>query len=196
MIPFTTLDANAVPLAQANVDTDQIFPARFLQKDRLPGFGQFLFYDRRYNPDGSIQPDFVLNQGGFADAEILVADSNFGCGSSRENAVWVLQDAGFRAVLAPSFGDIFYNNCLKNGVLAVRLPHDVVTQLLTSISPVSNRRLQIDLPEQTVTLPSGQGVNFAINAFAKHCLVSGIDELDYTMSRADEIAAFERSHPY
>ncbi len=182
---FTTLEAVAMPIAQPNVDTDQIIPARFLQKLRKDGFGQYLFHDLAENPD------FVLNRPAYREARILVAEQNFGCGSSRENAVWALYDRGFRVVIAPSFGDIFFTNCLKNGLLPVVLPTDVVDDLLPSLRGQS---LKVDLESQLVTLPDGAGHHFDIDPFARHCLLNGIDELDYTLSLMQEIAAFERSY--
>jgi 3-isopropylmalate/(R)-2-methylmalate dehydratase small subunit len=182
---FTTLEAVAMPMTQPNIDTDQIIPARFLQKLRKDGFGQYLFHDLAENAD------FVLNRPAYREARILVAEQNFGCGSSRENAVWALHDRGFRVVIAPSFGDIFFNNCLKNGLLPVVLPQGVVAGLLASLP---GQKLKVDLETQTVRLPGGTVHGFDIDPFAKHCLLNGIDELDYTLSLMQEIAAFERNY--
>jgi 3-isopropylmalate/(R)-2-methylmalate dehydratase small subunit len=189
---FTPLDAIAVPIAQPNVDTDQIIPARFLQKLRRNGFGQYLFHDLRFHADGSENRIFVLNQPPYRAARILVAEQNFGCGSSRENAVWALSDYGFRVLVAPSFGDIFFNNCLKNGLLPLTLPSDVVSSLLASLQAAPGQTVQADLASQTIVFPGGGRYEFAVDPFAKHCLLNGIDELDYTLSKMDEIMAFER----
>jgi 3-isopropylmalate/(R)-2-methylmalate dehydratase small subunit len=189
---FAPLDAVAVPIAQSNVDTDQILPARFLQKLRRDGFGQYLFHDLRFNSNGSENPDFILNQPPCREARILVAGQNFGCGSSRENAVWALADYGFRLLIAPSFGDIFFNNCLKNGLLPITLPPDIVANLLASLQATPGQKIQADLASQTVVLPDGARHTFTVDPFAKHCLLNGVDELDYTLSRMDEILAFER----
>jgi 3-isopropylmalate/(R)-2-methylmalate dehydratase small subunit len=191
---FTRLDALALPIAQANVDTDQIIPARFLQKPRDDGFGQYLFNDLRFRPDGSENPDFLLNQPPYGDARIVVGDANFGCGSSRENAVWALHDYGFRAAIAPSFGDIFFTNSLKNGLLPIALPADVVSGLLVRLKETPGLAIQVDLAAQIVTLPDGDVHSFEVDPFAKHCLLNGLDELDYTLSRSDEIAAFEQRY--
>jgi 3-isopropylmalate/(R)-2-methylmalate dehydratase small subunit len=189
---FVRLEASALPIAQSNVDTDQIFPARFLQKPRGDGLGHCLFHDLRFNLDGSEKPDFVLNKPQFRDARIIVGNENFGCGSSRENAVWALVDYGFKVALAPSFGDIFAGNCLKNGVLPIRLPRDVVSALLARlIQTPAQKMIQVDLESQTVTLPDGVSQSFEIEPFAKHCVMNGLDELDYTLTRLDEISAFE-----
>jgi 3-isopropylmalate/(R)-2-methylmalate dehydratase small subunit len=189
---FAPLDGIAVPIAQPNVDTDQIIPARFLQKLRRNGFGQYLFHDLRFLSDGSENPAFILNQPPFRAARILVAEQNFGCGSSRENAVWALADYGFRLLIAPSFGDILFSNCLKNGLLPVMLPPDAVTGLLASLQAAPGQTIQADLASQTVVFPDGARHEFAVDPFAKHCLLNGVDELDYTLSRMDEIIAFER----
>jgi 3-isopropylmalate/(R)-2-methylmalate dehydratase small subunit len=184
---FTTIESIAMPMARPNIDTDQIIPARFLQKLRKDGFGQYLFHDLAENAD------FVLNRPAYHEARIMVAEQNFGCGSSRENAVWALYDRGFRVVIAPSFGDIFFNNCFKNGLLPVVLPPDVVAHLL---SFGEGQRLKVDLESQTVRLPDGAVHGFDIDPFAKHCLLNGIDELDYTLSLMPQITAFEQSYEW
>src|SRR3712207_22866 len=154
MEPFRRLDAVAVPIARPNVDTDQITPARFLHKPRSDNHGAYLFHDLRRRPDGTEDPDFVLNRPAYREARILVAERNFGCGSSRENAVWALHDHGFRAAIAPSFGDIFFNNGLKNGLLPVVLPADVVNDLVAQLEARPGATVAIDLPAQTVTAPT------------------------------------------
>jgi len=190
MEPLRHLDGIALPIARANVDTDQITPARFLHKPRGDDHGQYLFHDSRRQADGSLDPDFPLNRAEYAGARIIVADHNFACGSSRENAVWALFDHGFRAAIAPSFGDIFASNCLKNGVLPVRLPAAVVAGLLQALQETPGARVQVDLERQTVTLPDGAVHGFEIDPFSRHCLLNGIDELDYTRELAPEIDAF------
>jgi len=184
MQAFQAIQSTFVPMAEANIDTDQIIPARFLQKPRREGCGPWLFHDLRENPA------FVLNQPAYRGARVLVAAQNFGCGSSRENAVWALYDYGFRVVIAPSFGDIFYGNCLQNGLLPVRLPQVHVDKLFAA-SPAE--MIKVDLESQTVNF-SGEQWSFDIDAFAKHCLLDGIDELGYTLSRLTEIVAFEQSY--
>jgi 3-isopropylmalate/(R)-2-methylmalate dehydratase small subunit len=194
MESFTHLESSAAPFFQANIDTDQIIPARFLQKPRSGGFGQYLFHDLRFDQSGAERPEFVLNQEAHRNTRMVVANVNFGCGSSRENAVWALHDYGVGVAIAPSFGDIFYNNCLKNGLLPVPLPEDVVADLLVKIAETPDLLIRVDLDKQTVTLPDGAVHSFEINPFAKHCLLNGLDELDYTLSRRDEIAAFEHRY--
>jgi 3-isopropylmalate/(R)-2-methylmalate dehydratase small subunit len=192
MEPFTTLRATAMPFIGVNVDTDQILPARFLSKPRSGGFAQYLFHDLRFAGDGSENPAFVLNQPRFRDSRILVGEDNFACGSSRENAVWAICDYGFRAAIAPSFGDIFYNNSLKNGFLPITLPGPVVAAMIRALLDGPATSIGIDLPAQTVTGPDGGVHRFEIAAFPKHCLVNGIDELDYTLTHLAAIDAYEQ----
>jgi 3-isopropylmalate/(R)-2-methylmalate dehydratase small subunit len=191
---LTYLDSVAVPIASINCDTDQILPARFLQKPRSDDFGQFLFRALRFGADGAERPDFVLNQAPYRGSRIVVANHNFGCGSSREHAVWALYDYGIRAAIAPSFGDIFFINCLKNGLLPIVLPESVVLPLLDNLSARPGSRIAIDLPAQTATLPDGSIHAFEMEPFAKECLLRGMDEIDYTLSHRDRIDAFERNH--
>ena len=190
--PFQHLDAVAVPIAQSNVDTDQIVPARYLQKPRSDDFGKYLFRDLRFRTDGSEVPEFVLNQPPYRNGRIVIAERNFGCGSSREHAVWALYDYGFQAVIAPSFGDIFSSNALKNGLLPVVLPEEAVATIIEAIQTAPGSRICVDLVGQTVVAPDGTSYSFDIGPFAKHCLVNGLDELDYTLSLVDHIAEFER----
>jgi 3-isopropylmalate/(R)-2-methylmalate dehydratase small subunit len=187
MEAFTRLDAVAAPLDRANVDTDQIVPALYLQKPRSDNFGDYLFHDVRRS--GA----FVLDEPAYAHARILVAGPNFGCGSSREHAVWALHDGGFRAVIAPSFGDIFQTNALKNGLLPVRLPAPVVQRLLGALQAAPGARMQVDLQAQTVTGPGGETEPFAIDPFPRHCLLEGLDEIDYTLTQRAAIDAFEQA---
>jgi 3-isopropylmalate/(R)-2-methylmalate dehydratase small subunit len=192
MEPFTRLDAVAAPMPVPNVDTDQIIPARFLRKSRSDGYGQYLFRDLRFEPDGSEKPGFVLNEAPYRGARILVADKNFGCGSSREHAVYALWDYGFRAVVAPSFGDIFFGNSFKNGFLPIVLPAEATTSLRGAIQRQPGARIAVDLAAQLVVGPDGTTYPFEIDAYRKECLLKGIDELDFTLARRTEIAEFER----
>ncbi len=191
MEPFVTLTAPALPLDLANVDTDQIIPARYLGRPRERQV-EAMFRDLRYTPDGAPRPEFVMNQPGFASARILVADRNFGCGSSRENAVTVMVDNGFRAFIAPSFGDIFHNNCFQNGVLPIRLPAERVAALRAQLRAKPGATLTVDLAGQTVLGPDGQRDAFDIDPFRKDCLLKGVDEVSLTLGHADQIAAFEQ----
>jgi 3-isopropylmalate/(R)-2-methylmalate dehydratase small subunit len=191
---FGILETTAVPIARANVDTDQILPARFLHKPRKAGYGRYLFHDLRFRPDGTPDDGFVLNHPRLRDAKIVVGGENFACGSSRENAVWAFYDYGVRAILAPSFGDIFFSNSFKNGLLPIRLPAEVVARLHAALAKTVDAPVRVDLAAQTVTLPDGTSQSFEVNAFAKHCLLNGIDELDYTLGMLDQIESFERRY--
>lgn len=194
MRSFTKLTAVAVPLDMANVNTDQIFPARFIKKPRATGYAQFAFHDVRRDDDGNPRDDFPLNQQRFAEAQILVADANFGCGSSREGAVYTLQDSGFRAVIAPSFGDIFAANCLKNGVLTVTLPAETAAGLRDELHKANDRSLTIDLETETIRRPGGGTLRFSADQFQKHCLMNGLNEIDLSLEFADRMAEFEARH--
>ena len=194
MKPFTRLTAVAAPLDLPNVDTDRVIPARFLRNPRSGGYGQFCFHDLRIRPDGSEDPEFVLNRPAYQAAEILVAAENFGCGSSREGAVWALAGRGIRAVVAPSFGDIFHENCLRNGLLPVRLPAAVAARLRQAIHAAPGATLTIDLPAQTVTGPEGLAHGFEIDAFRKQALLEGLDDIGLTLRHDAEIEAFEGRH--
>ena len=174
-----------------NIDTDQIIPARYLKAISKEGLGEGLFIDWRKNPDGSLKPDFPLNKPEAKGAQILVAGDNFGCGSSREHAPWALVQNGFRAVVSTSFADIFKGNALKNGLLPVVVPADVHKQLLAS----QGKTATIDLAAQTLTLEGGKPVQFPIDAFAKRCLLDGVDELGYMLQKEASIAAYEAAHP-
>ncbi|HMN82850.1 MAG TPA: 3-isopropylmalate dehydratase small subunit [Burkholderiaceae bacterium] len=192
MIPFTRLQAVAMPLPRPNLDTDQILPARYLQKPRDVGFAQFLFDDVRRLADGSRDPAFPLNQPVYRDARIVVGGANFACGSSREHAVWALADHGFRAVIAPGFGDIFRGNAPKNGLLPVVLPAADVEHLLNLLAARPGASLTIDLQTCEVGLPDDSRRAFDIEPFARHCLLNGLDEIDYTLTLMPQIEAFER----
>ena len=192
MKKFDTLTAVALPYPQVNVDTDQIIPARFLQKMRDNNFGEYLFRDLRFDEKGNEKPSFPLNKPELRGSQIIVAEQNFGCGSSREHAVWALSDYGFRAAIAPSFGDIFFNNSLKNGMLPIIQPAAVVAKLLEDLQKSPGAQITIDLEHQEITGPDGTKHPFEVDPFSKHCLLNGIDELEYTLSQSDQIAAFER----
>ena len=187
MEPFTTLTARAAPLDLVNVDTDRIVPARFLRRPRAEGYGQFLFHDLR-----EAEPDFPLDRPEHAGAKILVAAENFGCGSSREGAVWALKGAGFRAWIAPSFGDIFFENSAKNGALAIVLPHARVAVIREMLHEFPGMELAIDLLSQTVRFPDGTTDRFEVDPFRKECLLAGIDEIGLTLRYEDAIAEYEQ----
>ena len=181
----------AAPLNRLNVDTDQIIPKQFLKRIERTGFGQFLFYDWRFRDNGDANPDFVLNDLRYQEASILVAGANFGCGSSREHAPWALQQYGFKAVIAPSFADIFRNNCYKNGLLPIALPDDVTADLMEQIEAQEGYRLMVDLEAQQVIQPDGTSHAFEIGDFEKHCLLNGLDEIGWTLQFDERISAYE-----
>jgi 3-isopropylmalate/(R)-2-methylmalate dehydratase small subunit len=191
MQPFQKLTATAVPLRAENVDTDQIIPARFLTAVTKAGMGDGLFASWRYNADGSPKEDFVLNRPEYQGAEVLIAGRNFGSGSSREHAVWALTEYGFKAVITPGYGDIFYNNSLKSGLLPIVLPRETVNMLLDLVEEEPETGITIDLANQTVNLPDGQQHKFEIEPFRKLCLLEGVDDLGYILSKEEKIAAFE-----
>ena len=180
-----------VPLDRINVDTDQIIPKQFLKRIERTGFGEFLFYDWRYLENGEPNPAFVLNEPRYRDVSILIAGVNFGCGSSREHAPWALQQYGFKAILAPSFADIFRNNCYKNGILPITLPADVIADLSDAARVTEGYRLMVDLETQSVICPDGTSHPFEIGDFEKHCLLNGLDEIGWTLQFEADIAAFE-----
>ena len=183
------------PLDRVNVDTDQIIPKQFLKRIEKTGFGQFLFYDWRFGADGKKNPDFVLHEPRYEGASILVAGKNFGCGSSREHAVWALADFGFRAVIASSFADIFANNSAKNGFLAVRLNENEVAQLIQRARDSADYHITIDLERCAVRDDQGFRANFPIDDFVRHCLLHGLDDIGLTLQHEAEIAAYEARHP-
>ena len=194
MKPFTTVSAVAAPLDMINVDTDQVIPARFLGRPVDERYPDYLFHDMRFDADGAERPDFVLNRAGFRDASLLVADRNFGCGSSREHAVTALVEAGFRAVIAPSFGDIFYANSLKNGFLPVRLPDEVCRRLRGMLHDGPGGEITVDLESQTVTAPDQTTWSFDIDPFQKRKVLHGVDDIDDTLGEIEAIRAFEREY--
>lgn len=188
MKPFTNFESRIVPLNITNVDTDQIIPARFLKTTSKVGLDKQLFNDWRYDARGNPNPEFILNKPEAQGAQALVAGDNFGCGSSREHAPWALTQFGFRAVISTSFADIFKQNSLKNSLLPIVVPEDVLAELLAAGTSAT---VKIDLPNQTLTTPSGRKVEFPVDAFSKHCLVNGVDELGYIQQHEAEIAAYE-----
>ncbi|HEX3354627.1 MAG TPA: 3-isopropylmalate dehydratase small subunit [Terriglobales bacterium] len=196
MQPFRTHKGKVAPLDRPNIDTDQIIPKQFLKRIERTGFGEFLFYDWRRGKDGSLDPSFSLNQPRYAGASILVTGKNFGCGSSREHAVWALEDFGFRAVIAPSFADIFANNCVKNGVLTVVLAEKEVAEIIRRASEHSDYQLQIDLERCKVEDEQGFSAAFQIDDFTRHCLLEGLDDIGLTLQHEADITAYEaRPHP-
>jgi 3-isopropylmalate/(R)-2-methylmalate dehydratase small subunit len=193
MEPFKTLTGVAAPLNMINVDTDMIIPKQFLKTIKRTGLGTALFDELRYNTDGSEKPDFVLNKPAWRKAKILVAGDNFGCGSSREHAPWALLDFGIRAVIAPSFADIFYNNCFKNGILPIKLPQAEVDKLMDDAERGANAVISIDLEAQEIRGPDGGRITFAVDPFRKQCLLNGWDDISLTMRAEDKIATFEKT---
>lgn len=191
MKAFTTLTGIAAPLPRANVDTDQIIPARFLKTIARTGLGKHLFANFRFREDGSENPDFVLNEAPYRNAEILIAFENFGCGSSREHAPWALLDFGIRCVIAPDFADIFHNNSFKNGILPVKLPREICAALMEDAKLGGNARLTVDLERQVVVRPSGEEIPFEVDAFRRHCLLNGLDDIGQTLARAPAIDGYE-----
>lgn len=191
MQPFTTLTSTPAPLKVVNVDTDMIIPKQYLKTIKRTGLGTALFSEMRYNEDGSENPDFVLNQPAYRQAEILVAGDNFGCGSSREHAPWALLDFGIRCVISTSFADIFYNNCFKNGILPIKVTPEQLDMLFDDAERGSNATLTIDLEAQTIKGPDGGEIRFELDPFRKHCLLNGLDDIGLTMEKATKIEAYE-----
>ena len=191
MDKFTTLTGIAAPMALANIDTDMIIPKQFLKTIQRSGLGVNLFDEMRYTQDGKEIPDFVLNQPAYRKSEIIVAGDNFGCGSSREHAPWALLDFGIRCVIATSFADIFYNNCFKNGILPVVLPQEAIDHLMDDAKKGANARMTVDLENQTVTASDGKSYAFEVDAFKKHCLMNGLDDIGLTMEKAASIDSYE-----
>jgi 3-isopropylmalate/(R)-2-methylmalate dehydratase small subunit len=194
MNPFTKHTGLVAPLDRANVDTDQIIPKQFLKRIERTGFGQFLFYDWRYLPDGKPNPSFVLNEPRYKDASILVADKNFGCGSSREHAPWALGEFGFRVIIAPSFADIFANNCFKNGMLPIALPAELVQEIMSRAQLREGYQLTVDLERQTIADSSGLSILFVVSEFQRYCLLEGLDDIGLTLRHEDLIREYEISH--
>ena len=200
MDKFDKLDAVVAPLDRANVDTDAIIPKQFLKSIKRSGFGPNAFDEWRYldhgepgmdNSKRQINPDFVLNHPRYAGAEVLLTRDNFGCGSSREHAPWALLDQGFKVIIAPSFADIFFNNCFKNGILPIVLSAEKVDQLFNETEASEGYRLTIDLETQTITTPAGETIAFEVDSFRKHCLINGLDDIGLTLQHVDDIKAYE-----
>jgi 3-isopropylmalate/(R)-2-methylmalate dehydratase small subunit len=191
MEKFTTLTGVPAPMDMINIDTDMIIPKQFLKSIERTGFGKSLFFEMRYRDDGSENPDFVLNKPQYRDAKVLIAGDNFGCGSSREHAPWALLDFGITCVIAPSFADIFYNNCFKNGILPIKLPKEDMDKLLDDAERGANATLTIDLEAQTIRGPDGGEINFDVDEFKKHCLLNGLDDIALTMENEAKIDDFE-----
>ena len=191
MQKFTTLEGVAAPMRMINVDTDMIIPKQYLKTIKRTGLGKGLFSEQRYRDDGSENPDFVLNKPAYRKAKIIVAGDNFGCGSSREHAPWALADFGIRCVISTSFGDIFYNNCFKNGVLPIRVSPQDLEKLFDDADRGANATLTIDLEKQEIRGPDGGVVKFEIDAFRKHCMLNGLDDIGLTRQKAAKIASYE-----
>ncbi len=203
MKKFETLNAVAMPLDRPHVDTDAIIPKQYLKSVKRSGFGPNLFDDWRYLEPGEpgqdhgkrrVNPDFVLNQPRYAGAQILLGRENFGCGSSREHAVWALEDAGFCVVIAPSFADIFHNNCFKNGVLPIVLSAEIIDRLFEEVTATEGYRLEVNLEKQLITTPGGGEYPFEVDEFRKYCLLNGLDDIGLTLQHAQEIKAYEERH--
>jgi 3-isopropylmalate/(R)-2-methylmalate dehydratase small subunit len=192
MEAFTKLKGIATLLDLPNVDTDQIIPKQFLKRIERTGFGQYLFYDWRFLDGGALNPDFEMNQDRYRGARILVTRANFGCGSSREHAPWSLEDYGFRCIIAPSFADIFYNNCFKNGMLPVQLREDQVEQIFQHVRRTPGYELSVDLVDQTVRSDDGLKFEFHVDAFRRHCLLNGLDDIGLTLQHEEKIREFEK----
>ena len=203
MKAFVKIDGLACPLDRANVDTDAIIPKQFLKSIKRSGFGPYLFDEWRYTDHGEpgmdcstrpLNKDFVLNQPRYKGAQVMLARENFGCGSSREHAPWAIEDFGFQVIIAPSFADIFFGNCYKNGILPIVASHEIVDKLFAECAAIEGYHLNVDLESQTVTMPSGESFKFDITPHRKHCLLDGLDEIGLTLQHADEIKAFEAKH--
>ena len=191
MKKFEKLTAVAAPLPLINVDTDMIIPARFLKTIKRTGLGKSLFFTLRFDENGEERPEFVLNKTAYNNTKILIAGDNFGCGSSREHAPWALDDYGIRCVIASSFGDIFYNNSFKNGILPIKLPQEDIDNLMEGADRGANATVTVDLDAQEIIGPDGNVIKFEIDAFKKHCLLYGLDDIGLTMEKEDKIQAFE-----
>jgi len=194
MDKFDTLTGVAAPLPMMNVDTDMIIPKQFLKTIKRTGLGANLFDEMRFRDDGSENPDFVLNKPAYRSAQILVSGENFGCGSSREHAPWAIKDFGIRCIIAPSFADIFYNNCFKNGILPIALPQQEVDKLMDDAERGANAVLTVDLEAQEIRGPDGGVIRFEIDPFRKHCLLNGLDDIGLTLEKAAAIDSFEAKH--
>ena len=192
MQAFTEITGLVAPLEVLNVDTDQIIPKQFLKRIEKTGYGQYLFFDWRFHPDGTMNPDLELNASRYKGAAILLAKDNFGCGSSREHAPWALEDYGIRCILAPSFADIFYNNCFNNGMLPIALKGEIVAELFHEVRDQEGYELNVNLSRQLIIKPDGRTIPFEVDPFNKRCLLEGLDQIGLTLDYADKIAAYER----
>jgi len=194
MKPFTTLTGIVAPLDAQNADTDQIIPKQFLKRIERTGYENYLFFDWRFHNDGTPNKDFEMNASRYQGASILLTKDNFGCGSSREHAPWALNDYGIRCILAPSYADIFYNNCFNNGMLPLVLPSATIQQLFDEVRATPGYTLTVDLPSQTITKPDGGKIAFELDPFKKHCLLNGLDQIGLTLVHEDKITAYEKAH--
>ena len=192
MQPYRRHTGAVAPLDRVNVDTDQIIPKQFLKRIERTGFGQFAFFDWRYKDDGTLNPDFELNEPEYQGTTILVAGRNFGCGSSREHAPWALEDMGFRTIIAPSFADIFYNNCFKNGMLPITLPEETVQEIMSRAQERPGYKLTVDLEKETIEDEEGTVAHFDVDEFRRHCLLDGLDDIGLTLQHVDAIANYEQ----
>ncbi|MDA5192730.1 3-isopropylmalate dehydratase small subunit [Govanella unica] len=191
MEKFTTITGIAAPLPMVNIDTDMIIPKQYLKTIKRSGLGKGAFHDMRYDENGDPRPDFVLNKEPYTKAQILVTGANFGCGSSREHAPWAILDLGIRCVIAPSFADIFYSNCFKNGILPIVVPQDIIDKLLDDAGRGANAIITVDLENQEISGPDGGRVHFEIDPFRKHCLLNGLDDIGITLEHAGDIDSYE-----
>jgi 3-isopropylmalate/(R)-2-methylmalate dehydratase small subunit len=193
MEKFVKLSGVAAPMPMVNMDTDRIVPGPFLKTIERAGLGKVIFYNMRYNEDGSEIPDFVLNKPAYRDAKILITGDNFGCGSSREHAPWGIADFGIRCIIGPAFADIFFNNCFKNSILPIVLPQETVDLLMADAKNGANATLDVDLEAQTITRPNGDEISFEVEELRKYCLVNGLDDIGLTLQKEKKIAAFEKA---
>jgi 3-isopropylmalate/(R)-2-methylmalate dehydratase small subunit len=191
MQKFTRLTGVAAPMPMINIDTDMIIPKGHLKTIKRTGLGKALFDEMRYNADGSEKPDFVLNQPAYRKSQVIVAGANFGCGSSREHAPWALLDFGIRCVIAPSFADIFHNNCFKNGILPIALPQEICDRLMDDARKGANATITIDLEKEEITRPDGEVIKFKIDAFRRHCLLNGLDDIGLTLQKGASVETYE-----
>lgn len=194
MEKFTKISAVAAPMPLVNIDTDMIIPKQFLKTIKRSGLGVHLFDEMRYDDNGNEIADFVLNMPAYRDAQIIIAGDNFGCGSSREHAPWALNDFGIKVVISTSFADIFFNNCFKNGMLPIVLPQADVDELMSDAQNGSNARISVDLEAQEITRPNGETISFEVDAFRKHCLIEGLDDIGLTLKKSEDIASFENRY--
>jgi 3-isopropylmalate/(R)-2-methylmalate dehydratase small subunit len=195
MEPFKKITSVVAPLDRVNVDTDAIIPKQFLKRIERTGFGQFLFYEWRFDEQDNPNPDFELNQPRYQGAQVLIARNNFGCGSSREHAPWALLDYGFKVIIAPSFADIFHNNCFKNGILPIVLPEETVDQLFTNVAAHEGYSLTVDLENNVITDEYGLEIPFSVDAYRRECLLKGLDDIGITLMQEEKIAAYEANYP-